>query len=53
MDQGHTVDYAKAFDSVFFGVLLAKMKSAGLGDVTVLWIEACLTGRVSKVHAGG
>ncbi len=32
---------------------LAKMKSFGRGDVVVRWIEAYLSGRVSKVHVGG
>ncbi len=29
------------------------MKPFGLGDVVVRWIEACLSGRVSRVHVGG
>ncbi len=29
------------------------MKSFGLGDVVVRWIEAYLSDRVSRVHAGG
>ncbi len=29
------------------------MKSFGLGDVIVRWIEAHLSGRVSRVHVGG
>ncbi len=29
------------------------MKSFGLGDVVVCWIEAHLFGRVSSVHVGG
>ncbi len=33
--------------------LLAKMKSFGLGDAVVRWIEAFLSGRVSRVHIGG
>ncbi len=33
--------------------LLAKKKSFGLGDVVVRWIEAYISGRVSKVHVGG
>ncbi len=58
MDEGHTVaviylDFAKAFDSVNHRFLLAKMKSFGLGDVTVRWIETHLSGRVSTVHVGG
>ncbi len=54
MDEGHTVDviyldFAKAFDSVNQRFLLAKMKSFGLRDVVVRWIEAYLSGRVSAV----
>ncbi len=29
------------------------MKSFGLGDIVVRWIEAYLSGRVSRVHVGG
>ncbi len=29
------------------------MKSFGLGDVVVRWIEAYLSGRVLRVHVGG
>ncbi len=52
MDEGHTVDityleFSKAFDSVNHRFLLPKMKSFGLGDVVVHWIEAYLSGRVS------
>ncbi len=58
MDKGHTVDviyldFAKALDSVNHRFLLAKMKSFSLGDVVVNWIEAYLSGRVSRVHVGG
>ncbi len=58
MDEGHTVDviyldFAKAFDSVNHRFHLTKMKSFGLGDVVVRWIEAYLSGRVSRVHIGG
>ncbi len=57
-DEGHTVDvvyldFAKAFDSVNHRFLLAKMKSFGLDDVVVRWIEAFLSGRASRVHVGG
>ncbi len=55
IDEGHTVDviyldFAKAFESVIHRFLLANMKSFGLGDVIVRWIEAYLSGRVSRVH---
>ncbi len=58
MDEGHTVDvifldFAKVFDSVNHRFLLAKMKSFSLGVVFVRWIEAYLSGRVSRVHVGG
>ncbi len=58
IDEGQTVDtiyldFAKAFDSVNHSFLLAKMKSFGLGDFVVRWIEAYLSGRVSRVHLGG
>ncbi len=58
IDEGHTVDviyldFAKAFDSVNHRFLLAKMKSFGLDDVVVRWIEAYLSGRVSRVYISG
>ncbi len=43
----------EAFDSVNHRFLLTKIKSFGLGDVVVRWIEAHLSGRVSRVHVGG
>ncbi len=58
IDEGHTVDviyldFAKAFDFVNHRFLSAKMESFGLGDVVVRWIEAYLSGQVSRVHVGG
>ncbi len=58
MDDGHTVvviylDFAKAFDSINHRFLLAKMKSFGLSDAVMPWIEANLSGRVSRVHVSG
>ncbi len=49
MDEGYTVDIiyfdlVKAFDSGNDRLLLAKMKSFGLGDVVMRWTEACETG---------
>ncbi len=54
MDKGHTVDvvyvdFDKAFVSVNHRFLLSKMKTFGLGDVVVRWIETYLSGRVSRV----
>ncbi len=43
----------EAFDSVNHRFLLTEIKSFGLGDVVVQWIEAHLSGRVSRVHVGG
>ncbi len=58
MDGGHAVDviyldFANALDSVNHRFLLAKMKSFGLGEVVIRWIEACLSGRVLRVQVGG
>ncbi len=58
IDEGHTVDvtylhFVKVFDYDNRRLLLAKMKSFGLGDVVVRWIEAYLSGRVSRVQVGG
>ncbi len=58
MEQGHIVvvaylDCAKALDSVNHKFLLLKMTSFGLGDTVVRWIQAYLSGRVSRVHVGG
>ncbi len=58
MDEGHTVDvsyldFAKAFDTMNHRYRLSKMKSFGLGDVVVRWIEEYLSGRVSSVHLVG
>ncbi len=57
MNEDHMVsviylDFAKAIDSVNHRFLLSKMKSLGLGDVDVRWIEASISGRVSRVHVG-
>ncbi len=58
MDEGHIVDviyldFTKAFDSVNHISISAKMKPFGPGDAVVRWIEAYLSGRVSRVHVGG
>ncbi len=47
------LDFAMAFGSVSNRCLLSKAKSFGIGDVVVRWIEACLTGRVSRVQVDG
>ncbi len=56
--KGHTVDviyldFVKAFEFVNHTFLFSKMKSLGLDDVVLRWIEECLSGRVSRVHVGG
>ncbi len=58
MGEGRIVDviylgFSKAFDFVNHRFLLEKMKSFGLGDVVVRWIEAYLSGWVSRIHVGG
>ncbi len=58
MGLGHAVDvlyldFGRAFDSANHRFLLAKMKSFGLGDVVVRWIQAHLSRRGSRVHVGG
>ncbi len=47
------LDFGKAFDFVNHRFLLTKMKSFGIGDVVVRWIEAYLFERVSRVQVGG
>ncbi len=58
MDEGQKVDviylnFAKAFISVNHRFLLVKMMPFGLGDAIVQWIEAYLSGRVSRVQVDG
>ncbi len=58
IDESHTVDvaylgFAKVFHSLNHRFLLNEFKSLGLGDVSVRWIEAHLTGRVLRVHVSG
>ncbi len=55
MDEGHTVDvmyleFEKAFDSVNHRFLLAKMKSFGLGDVVVRWVQLMTSTTISLVQ---
>ncbi len=57
MDEGRRVGliylgFANSFDLVNRRFLLAKMKSLGLSDVVVRWIEANLTGWVSVEDSG-
>ncbi len=53
MDEIHTVDVIYLDFAKAKNILLAKTKSFGLGDTVVPWIEAYLSGRVSRVHVGG
>ncbi len=43
MDEGHTVDFAKAFDSVNHRFLLAKLKASGIDGVVLNWIKLYLS----------
>ncbi len=45
-----TLFFAMAFDSINHRFLLAKIKSFGLGDVVIRWIEAYLSGWMLTVH---
>ncbi len=45
--------FVKTIRSVNHRFLLAWMKSVGLFDVVVWWIEVYLVGRVSRIHVGG
>ncbi len=52
---GNTADvihlyFAKEFDSVNHGFLLAKLESFGLCDIVVRWIRSYLTGRTNRVQ---
>ncbi len=44
------IDFAKVFDSVNHGFLLAKLESFGLCEKVVRWIRSYLTGRTYKVQ---
>ena len=45
-------DFAKAFDKVPHKKLIAKLKSYGINDETVQWIQAFLADRVQRVVLG-
>ncbi len=47
---GVNLDWTKACDYVNHK---AKLKSFGLDDIIVQWVETYLSGRISRVHAGG
>ncbi len=58
MDEGNTIgviyfDFTKAFDSAKHRFPMTYMKSFGLGDVAVQWIDIYLSGRIVRVHIGG
>ncbi len=58
MDEGHTVDFvylafAKAFDSVNYGLLLAKLKSSGIDGAVLNWIKSYLANRSYQVQIDG
>ncbi len=45
MDEGYTVDFAKAFDSIDRQFLLAKLKSLFIGGSGLNWAKPSLSGR--------
>ncbi len=58
MVEGHIAEvinhnFVKTFDALNHRFLLAKMKSFSLGDVIVRWIEANISGRISRAHVDG
>jgi hypothetical protein len=48
-----TLDFAKAFDKVSHGLLIAKLKKYGIPDQLVEWIEDFLYGRYQQVILNG
>ena len=58
VDEGHQVDvvyldFAKAFDKVPHQRLLMKMRSHGIMEKVVEWVEAWLSGRKQRVVLNG
>ena len=57
MEEGHHVhaiylDFAKAFDKVDHGILLAKLQAYGIKGKILNWLSAFLTTRYQKVRVG-
>ena len=49
----HTLDYQKAFDKVPHQRLILKLKSHGMGNSIIKWIEQWLTDRKQRVVVDG
>ncbi len=53
LDEGHTVDFAKAFNSVNHRFLLAKLKASGIDGAVPNWIKSYLSNRSYQVQIDG
>ena len=47
------LDFAKAFDKVDHGILLAKLEKLGIGGKLLQWLRVFLTNRVQQVRVLG
>ena len=47
------LDFAKAFDKVDYSILVAKLKSIGIGGNLLKWLNSFLIGRKQVVSVGG
>ncbi len=47
------LDFAKAFDSVNHGFLLAKLKASGIDGAVLNWIKSYLSNRSCQVQVDG
>ena len=53
LDAQFFLDFAKAFDTVPHGRLIAKLRAHGFGGQIVAWIEPWLKDRKQRVCLGG
>ncbi len=53
LDEGHTIDFTKAFDSVNHRLLLAKLKSSGIDAALLNGIKSYMSNRSYPVQIEG